>query len=314
MCGDGAAEAMSDKIREEGRRFASFLQNNISSEERDRIHKQQHEDSVAEHAAFAQAFANGHCYICDSPLTAFDKKTSCLHWLLRPPGFHKKDLLAVTARYGVLQLQSYLRWVAAEDGRGVNINDLDPDDPEQYVIYITMRYKDLEWSISCQVSDYLGHRGSRHGADAHYHFQMRIGGRPFINYNDFHIPLNKNDIVHLEAMRSAPDVLKARWSFGHGMRDVLAEENLEHIIRAPRSDDARDDSAIKMDTLIIADEGTTLSGEMLFDLFREANEKQVSVASLVSKIPNASATVIISPGLGVVDEAPRAGGRGKGSK
>jgi hypothetical protein len=304
---------MSDKIREEGRRFASFLQN-ISPEERDRIHQQQHDDTVAEHTAFAQAFANGRCYICESPLSAFDKKMPCLHWLLRPTGFHKKDLPAVTACYGVFQLQSYLRWVASEDGRGVNINDLDADDPEQYVIYITMRYKELEWSISCRKSDYLGHRNSRHGAEAHYHFQMRIAGRPFINYNDFHLPLNKNDIVHLEAMRTAPDVLKARWSFGHGMRDVLAEENLEHIISAPRSDEAGDDSAIKMDTVIIADEGTTLSGEMLYDLFQEAKDKRVSVASLVSKIPNASATVIVSPGPGVVDEAPRGGGRGKGSK
>ncbi len=305
---------MTEKFREEGRRFAEFLKT-VSREDRDRIHKEQHEDSLKQIAEFKAAFSVGRCYLCDHDLTWFDRKHPCLHWFLRPSGFKKGDLPAITQHYGVLQIQSYLRWVGTSEGFARNINDLEGDDPENDIIALTIRYKEFEWSISCHTSDYIGHANSRHARNPHYHFQMRLNGRPFINYNDFHLPLSKSDIIHLEAMRSDPNFLKARWTGGHGMQDILTDDTLELIINAPQEGNRNDDEApFKIDTFIMADEGSTFSGEDIYNLIQEAKEKGVTLASLASKIPNATATVFVSPGPGVVDEAPRAGGRGKGDK
>jgi hypothetical protein len=46
----------------------------------------------------------------------------------------------------------------------------------------TAKHKDLEWSISCGKGDYDGHESeNEQSKKPHYHFQMRIGGKPFID-------------------------------------------------------------------------------------------------------------------------------------
>jgi len=67
----------------------------------------------------------------------------------------------------------------------------------------------------------------------------------------------------------------------------------------------------RLDTIIMADEGTTISGDELNDLIAEARAKKVPVASLVQKLPNATAQTFVSPGPGVVEQAPRSGAERK---
>jgi hypothetical protein len=301
---------MSDALRDEGKKFAAFLKS-IPPEELDRIHREQHEESKAEHDRFSTAFASGDCYLCESQLSSFDRKVPCLHWLLRPKGFAKKDLALIGAKYGVFQIQSYLRWVANEEARASNINDLVDEFPAGQVIGLTIRYGNLEWSISCRESDYMGHPNAKYGNRPHYHFQMRIDGRPFINYNDFHLDLHKMDVINIAAMRTDPERLRARWSFGHGMQDVLSPENLEHLISSPVGDEDDENAPLKLDTFIIADEGTTISGEAIYEMIQKAKAEGTTVASLAKTLPNVSTTVIVSPGRGVVEAAPREGGRAK---
>lgn len=114
-------------------------------------------------------------------------------------------------------------------------------------------------------------------------------------------------------MRALPHFVEHRRLFGAGMNDVLTDETAEHIINHTVSDGNYDDAPFKLDTFIVADEGTTISGDDLADLIAEAKAKKVPIASLVHKLPNARAQVFVSPGPGVVEQAPRSGGRGKGN-
>jgi hypothetical protein len=231
---------------------------------------------------------------------------------LKPKGFGKGAFPAVTKNFGQFQLQSFLRWVANEEAFARNINNLE-DESTGKLIELTIKYKNLEWCFSCSESDYLGHATSKHASHSHYHFQMRVNGYQFINYNDFHIRLKDKDIHHIEAMRAMPGVIKPRFSFGEGMGEVMREDMLEDIVETKVSTGESDEAPFKIDTLITADEGTTISGETIFNILQEAKAKNVTAASLFRKMVNVSTKVIVSPGPGVVEQAPRSGGRRKKS-
>lgn len=171
---------------------------------------------------------------------------------------------------------------------------------------MTIKYKTLEWAFSCAESDYQGHATSQYARHQHYHFQMRIERRPFINYSDFHVPFSEMDVINIEAMRANPN-MKQRFSFGEGMNAVLSDETVEHIVNATVPGDDEDSAPFKLDSIAMADEGKTISGEDIYQLFQEAKAKGVTVASLMHKLPNARTQVIVTPGPGVVEQAPRTG-------
>ncbi len=209
--------------------------------------------------------------------------------------------------YGYYQIQSFLRWVANQEGFTRNINDLPDEGTGTKLFEATIKYKNLEWAFSCAESDYQGHAASQHAKHQHYHFQMRLDQRPFINYSDFHVPFSEMDVINIEAMRARPDKIKQRYSFGEGMHDVLNDSTVEHIVNATVPGNATDEAPFKIDTIAMADEGKTISGDNLYEIIQEAKAKNVTVASLMHKLPNARTRVIVTPGPGVVEQAPRSG-------
>lgn len=308
---------MSEDARNEGQQYAEFLES-LPPSERQALYEKQVETDRSQYEEFASAFANGHCYICQKPLATFSTKSPCLHGLLKPKGFEKPHLKLIAERFGVFQIQSYLRWVATQEAPLRNINDLQEEDKTTSLISLTVRYRHLEWSFSCSESDFIGHQNSNFGKEPHYHFQMRIDKRPYINYNDFHLPLTRFDVMHIEAKRVLGNKLVYKFPFGEGMGDVLTDENVDLIVNHskvetdPKTGDEQS-APFRIESLVMADEGTTIKGEDLYDLMMEAKKKGVSVASLLHKLPNSTKKVIVSPGPGVVDVAPRKGGRKKGT-
>lgn len=299
---------MTDATKAKGRDFAKFLES-LPEDIRTRSNEENLRAAEAEHQSFREHFGNGVCYLCKKPLTSFSKKTPCPHWLLKPKGFKKNDLPAIAHRYGFFQIQSFLRWIANQEGFARNINDLPDEGSGSKLFEVTIKYKNLEWSFSCAESDYQGHATSQHAKHQHYHFQMRIEQRPFINYNDFHVPFSEMDVMNIEAMRASPGMVKQRFSFGEGMNDVLNDETVEHIVNATVPGYASHEAPFKIDTIAMAEEGKTISGDDLYELIQEAKAKNVTVASLIHKLPNAKARVIVTPGPGVVEQAPRTGRR-----
>lgn len=284
----------------------------LSPEERDRISLQNIERTVAEHGKFLAAFQTHDCYICGKPLFSFSKKAPCLHWFLKPKGFKKNDLPEIAERFGFFEIQTYLRWVANTHSFARNINDLAEEGTGTKLIELTIRYRDLEWSFSCAESDYYGHQTSQHAKNPHYHLQMRVGQRPFINYSDFHVPFHETDILSLEAKRRLPHMIKHKFPHGEGMSEVLNDETVDTLVAHGVATDSEDEASLNLDTLIVAEEGTTIRGEHLYDIIQEAKVKGVTVSSLLHKLPNAKVRVMVTPGPGVVEQAPRSG-RKKGA-
>lgn len=299
---------MTDAIRAKGRDFANFLET-LSEEERAWGNEESYRAAEAEHQRFLEYFQKKQCYLCDKPLASFSKKSPCPHWLLKPKGFKKNDFLAISRRFGFFQIQSFLRWVANQEGFARNINDFPDEGTGTKLSEVTIKYKNIEWAFSCAETDYQGHATSQHAKHQHYHFQMRIERRPFINYSDFHVPFSEMDVINIEAMRAQPGKIKQRFSFGEGINDVLNDDTVEYIVNAAVSGDASEDAPFKFDTIAMAEEGKTISGDDLYEIIQEAKSKNVTVASLIHKLPNAQTRVIVTPGPGVVEQATRSGRR-----
>lgn len=299
---------MSTSASEKARVIAEKIKA-LPPDELDRISQENVQSTLEEHEAFKESFARGHCYICDHPITSFSKKRPCLHWFLRPKGFKKNDVLAVAEHFGFFQIQTYLRWVANTNGFAKHINDLPEESSGTKLIELTIRYKNLEWSFSCGESDFQGHQTSQHAKHPHYHLQMHADNRPLIKFSDFHIPFAEEDITAIETKRQLPHIVKHKFPGGEGMAEVLNDQTLEALVADGRSTDSEDDAALHLDTILMADEGTTISGDDLYEIFQEAKAKGVTVASLMHKLPikNASARVFVTPGPGVVEQAQRTG-------
>lgn len=302
---------MSEKLREKGRQLAEAI-TSASPEARERFHKQQQATVEAEHADFKAAYDEGNCYLCGDPLTSFDESKPCAHWLLNPTGFRKKKHFElVTSKYGFHQLQSFLRWLANEDGGPKNINDL-PEEGSGKLRELTIRYKDLEWAFSCTQNDFHGHGSGSHQLP-HYHFQVRKGTSMIIRYNDFHVPFSDVDILEISAEMSQPD-LKRRWSHGGGMKEAFRENVIEAMLESGGFKSTGEGGGdVKFDHFITADEGTTIKGEDILALYEEAKSTGVPIGTLLKRgrLPNASVTTFASPGPGVVEQKTRSG---RGSK
>ena len=302
---------MSDEFRAQGGDFSEFLKT-LSPEQIEHGNKINLQNVQDEFEQFVAHFNTGSCYLCEKPLTSFSKKLPCPHWLLKPKGFKKHDLTAVAEQYGFYQIQAFLRWVANQGSFARNINDLPEEGSGDKLFEVTIKYKTLEWAFSCAESDYQGHATSQHAKHSHYHFQMRIDGRPFINYSDFHLPFSRQDVAEIEAMRAQPEKIMQHFSYGEGMDDVLSDKTAEHIVNCtiPEVDgDDIDAAPFRISSFVRAEPGKTISGDDIWAIFQEAKAKGVTVASLMHKVPNARTQIVVSPGPGVVEQAPRTGGR-----
>jgi hypothetical protein len=279
----------------------------MSAEERDRISNENVQRTMAEHDEFIIAYQTRDCYICERPLSSFSKKTPCLHWLLKPKGFKKNDFPAIAESFAFFSMQTYLRWVANTQAFAKNINDLADEGTGSKLVELTIRYQTLDWSFSCAPSDYDGHQTSQHAKFPHYHFQMRIDGRPFINFSDFHVPFHEGDILSLEAKRRLPQMIRHKFPRGEGMSEVLNDDTVETLVARGEAANNEEDASLHLDTIVMADEGTTISGEDLYNIIQEAKTKGVTVSSLMHKLKNVKTQVIVTPGAGVVEQAPRTG-------
>ena len=297
---------MNEQTRAKGEDFAKFIAS-LSQSDITKGNQIQRQQAKREYKEFLEQFKIGNCYLCNKPLKSFSKKSPCAHWLLKPKGFKKNDLPAIAKFYGFSQLQSFLRWVANQDGFARNINDLPEEGSGSKLFEVTIKYKNLDWAFSCAESDYLGHATSQHAKYPHYHFQMRVDKRSFINYNDFHVPFSEMDIIEIEAKRLLPNKIKQQHSFGEGMRDILNDETVEHIVRNSIPTKVRDKADFEIDTIVIAQEGETINGDDLNKIIQEAKKNNVTIASLIHKLPNSNTQVIVTAGSSIVEQTPRSG-------
>jgi hypothetical protein len=300
---------MSKNAREQGTSFAKFLAD-VSPEDHARMNSLNRQEAQNQHRLFTEAFKAGNCSFCQGALTSFDRAKPCRHWLLKPDGFRKEDFELLAAQHSWGVLENYLRWVANEEAFAKNINDL-ADEGTGKLVELTIKYKNIEWSFSCGAGDLDGHEGGGEPSkQPHYHFQMYVDGKPFIRYNDFHLPLSGEDAGLLQFKRDNPGKVKVRLAGGAGMDELLDKSNLDHIVTMARSgttDEDAENAPISIDTMILADPGKSIRGEDIYNLIQAAKAEGVTMSSKMRELKGVSIKTMVSPGPGVVYQATRSG-------
>jgi hypothetical protein len=109
-------------------------------------------------------------------------------------------------------------------------------------------------------------------------------------------------------MRAHPGQVHRRLAGGAGMSEVFHESMLEELVAKGRSGENEEDverAPIKLDTVIMADPGTSISGEDIYNLIQAARAEGVTATSKLRELKNVSVKTIVSAGPGVVNQAPR---------
>jgi len=271
----------------------------------DRMNKKTFEDAHREYKEFQEQLNKGQCYICGEKIGSFIKNKPCQHWLLRPAGFNKRHLPLVYQKFNFFRIESYLRWIANSEIFAGNINDIAEETNPKKLFEHTIKYKNFEWSFSCSEGDLTGHKFSFSGRSPHYHFQMRINSRPFIDYANFHIPFTNEDFFQLPMMLGMVDKAKYTHTHGAGMQEMLIIDP-ETLLNSMQKADSEANGVYSVQTLVEAESGKTLSGDEIADLFKKSKELNVPVAKLIKELKNVvSATTFITPGPRVPEQAGR---------
>lgn len=279
-------------------------------EEIEEINKNSTEKTKRDFERFRKAFRQGECAMCSQRLDSFYEDKPCMHWLLNPQGFKKKHFSLIYNNFNYTRLDPYLRWVANCQATFRQINDIKVEHTPGKIISTTITYENLEWSFSCSPNDLKGHGKW----PPHYHFQMRIDGRQFINYGEFHIPFTKYDLWGIDIMQGKHPFIKHRQLYDMGVGGVLKEVEPEILLEHMQYTDDEAKSTFDTSTLIVAKDGKAISGEEIAELIEARKRTGKPIARLVKDKGNLNATVIISPGEGVPKAAYRKGGRKRRGK
>lgn len=102
------------------------------------------EDTERDFESFKNSLEKGLCDICGKEVVYFNKQETCLHWLLKPEGVDKKDIVSVLSEFQFSRIQAYVRWIANCEAPFRNINDLVEEGKSKKLIEETIRYKNLE--------------------------------------------------------------------------------------------------------------------------------------------------------------------------
>ena len=145
--------------------------------------------------------------------------------------------------------------------------------------------------------------------------QMKLNGQQFICYNNFHIPFHDDDLYDIELFAKHKVFVKHGYGRGSGMQELMgSEKGLEFIINHSDPTGDFDNAAFNLNTIVMAKEGETISGELLAEAFDEAKAKGKTITSVLRdklQDSNASITTIVSPGDGVPETQQRTGRKKK---
>lgn len=303
---------MSRSKRVDADSFKAMI-DNLPEGELDRINQLQHEHTVNEYNDFVEHYKKNECYLCGKPFKTISSNNPCIHWLLRSCKFKSKDFSKVYEKYDYHQITSFLRWVANKERFQGNINDLEDERGDNKIFETTIKWKNIEWTFNCSENDYLGHDGSNSNYP-HYHFQMRIDRKPFINFNQHHVPFSDKDLFNLDLLRQKPEIINHSFGAGgSGMQDAV-DVDPNDIIQHTTTTDNEDDATYHMQTMIMAkDVNNPISGDDVYEMIKESQKTGKPFASLVDKYlgDDANITTVVSPVDTIPDIAKRSGRKRK---
>lgn len=295
---------MSTNDRVDPDEFQRTIQN-LPPGEVERLNSEQHQRALDEYERFKAAYSDDKCYLCGKPFKTISKGSPCIHWLLRRGKFKAKDFPRIYENFDCHQISSFLRWVANQERFQGNINDLKDERSEKKVFQTTIKWKNIEWTFECSQSDYEGHGGMKSDFP-HYHFQMRIDGRPFIKFNQHHIAFSNMDLFNMDLLRAKPELMHHSFGpGGAGMQDAV-EVDPHEIIDNTTVSESEDDATYHMQTMLTAGD-EPISGDDVQAMIEESKKTGRPLASLVEKFlgSGVKAQTVVSPADSVPEIAKR---------
>lgn len=277
----------------------------MSPEETKELNRLNDEEHQRQAEAFKAGYEKGICYLCNKSFKTISKDNPCLHWLLRQCKFNKKDFPKVYEKYGYGNIAAFVRWCANQERFLSNINDLEDEKLDRKVLSYTVKWKNIEWTFDCSKNDFQGHQKTLIDYP-HYHFQMRIDGRQFINFNDFHVPFTDYDLFILKNSMNQGDWLKQNFgAIGSGMQDAVSVE-LDDILEHTSRSDNENEATYHFSTMIDARDNP-ISGEEIYEIQQEAERTGKSFALVAQKRLKYRANVqtVVSPADSIPDIASR---------
>ncbi len=282
----------------------------LSQEESQAHFEQQREQYEKEYSAFIYHYEKDECYLCGKPFKTISKNEPCLHWFLRQCKFKKKDFPKITAKYDFYNISAFLRWVANAEAGIKNINNLKEESSERKLFEITIKWKNIEWTLDCSKNDFEGHKGSKTDFP-HWHFQMRVDGNQFINFNDYHIQFSKDDQLKL-VLESDPDsgFLHTFGPGGQGMQEHMDRfsDNPDEFIENAITTSEPEDGAIHMQSIVKGSKGG-ISGDKINETLEMARNTGKTLAhcfrDVLADDENVSISIIASPAESVPEIAKR---------
>lgn len=275
--------------------------------------RQQAEENEKAYNEFLDGLNKGTCFLCGCDMDSFDENVPCFHWFTYPKGIRKKHFEKYLRQpIGFFQLDSYFRWLASVEKPFVNINDLKSETSMSSYLETTYKYKNIEWAFSIGKSDLAGHNGSKHGSSPHYHIQMRVDGRIFLNFNYFHIPFTEPDLFTFSLLEQAPDKFKVGHSYGAGVGTMEDEDLLQSVDDLLRVSDDPDHAPFHRQTMIMAPKGKKISGDIVRRASEESKVSKQPIGKIMQRLlkeedVDANIFSILSPGDGVPEMVKRSG-------
>jgi hypothetical protein len=250
---------------------------------------------------FKNAYHKKCCSLCGNRLEYFDKTEKCFHWFVLPKGIRKKDFdNYLIEPVGYFKLESYFRWISTLENPLVNINDLSDEISESKIKEITIKYKNIEWSLTFGKSDLAGHLESKNANFPHFHLQMLVDNKPYIVFNNYHIPFSDEDLFNIKLMIEDKDLVNFRNDFGEGMSLIENSENLLELDKNLKVAQNEETAPFNTTSIIQMPEGKTMSGEILQKILLESKETKTLIRHLIPKYyPDAKITSEIFAGKGV---------------
>lgn len=291
-------------MKQEERKSIEKFRRRLSFKEIDELNKKQLEETKKQFSAFAINFKKNKCYICGLPLDKFDIKKPCAHWLLRPNGLKKKNLREVFKLFDYANIDSYIRWVANQEKIAGNINDLTPEEKSDKLIETTIKYKNIEWSISCSKNDLEGHK-ERKINFPHYHLQIKIDNKPFVNYSDFHVPLTEHDLFTIAVKNNEFKNIKHVDYFGSGMEAVFKTFNPKELLDILKKTDDVKNAPFNVSYIIQSKDSKPMPSKKVEDLLKKYKNSDKTFATILKNHKDLSYKAIISEGEGVPEKAIR---------
>lgn len=275
--------------------------------------KQQEKENERIYNEFLESLETGRCFLCGDMTDSFEEEKPCFHWFLYPKGIKKKCFESYLQNpIGFFQLDSYFRWYANSEKPLGNINDLKEEISKTSYLETTYKYNNIEWAFSIGHTDKEGHDNAAVGSVPHYHIQMKVDGRVFLRFNDFHIPFSDSDLFTMEMFEQASDLVEWGHYRGHGMGIIEDEENLKLIDDVMTTTDKYEDGIFCRQTMITSNPGQTIPGELIGRAIDENSRTKEPIGRIMQRLLaeaeiEASVFASLSPGTAAVEMTKRSG-------